>query len=177
MTALSQRQKSGTVSGELRADGQELSPAFRRQIGFCTQNDIHDDTSTIREAFLFSARLRQGQAVSDADKVMYADSVLGLLGLREFSDALIGSLSLELKRKTSIGVELCAKPTLLMFLDEPTSVCYKVPSLKLHRANDSQGLDSKGALSIVRLLRKLADGGQAIVCTIHQASHQQIELV
>ena len=32
-------------------------------------------------------------------------------------------------------------------------------------------------MSIVRLLRKLADSGQAILCTIHQASHQQIELV
>ncbi|GAB7362987.1 hypothetical protein MBLNU230_g3282t1 [Neophaeotheca triangularis] len=159
LTALSQRQKTGSVHGELRADGQELSLDFRRQIGFCSQADIHDDSSTIREAFLFSARLRQDQSVPDSEKVMYADSVLGLLGLREFSEALIGSLGLEMKRKTSIGVELCAKPTLLMFLDEPTS-----------------GLDSKGALSIVRLLRKLADGGQAILCTIHQASHQQIEL-
>lgn len=122
MNALSQRQKSGSVLGELRAGGRELSPAFRRQIGFCTQADIHDDTSTIREAFLFSARLRQDQSVSDSEKVMYANSVLRLLGLREYSDALIGSLSLEMKRRTSIGVELCAKPMLLMFLDEPTSV-------------------------------------------------------
>jgi ATP-binding cassette subfamily G (WHITE) protein 2 (SNQ2) len=126
LTALSQRQKSGLVSGDLRADGRELSRAFRRQIGFCTQSDIHDDTSTIREAFLFSARLRQNQNISDSEKVMYAESVLGLLGLREFSDALIGSLSLEMKRRTSIGVELCAKPTLLMFLDEPTSVRWYV---------------------------------------------------
>ena len=122
LAALSQRQKSGSVSGKLKADGRELSPAFRRQIGFCTQSDIHDNTSTIREAFLFSARLRQDKDVPDTEKVMYVDNVLGLLGLQEFSDALIGSLSLEMKRRTSIGVELCAKPTLLMFLDEPTSV-------------------------------------------------------
>jgi ATP-binding cassette subfamily G (WHITE) protein 2 (SNQ2) len=128
LTALAQRQKSGSVSGELRADGRELSRAFRRQIGFCTQSDIHDDTSTIREAFLFSARLRQDQNISISEKVMYAESVLGLLGLRDFSDALIGSLSLEMKRRTSIGVELCAKPTLLMFLDEPTSVRCNVRS-------------------------------------------------
>lgn len=36
---------------------------------------------------------------------------------------------------------------LLLFLDEPTS-----------------GLDSAGAASIIRLLRKLANGGQAILC-------------
>jgi len=53
----------------------------------------------------------------------------------------------------TIGVELAAKPALLLFLDEPTS-----------------GLDSQTAWSIVALLRKLADNGQAILCTIHQPS-------
>lgn len=41
----------------------------------------------------------------------------------------------------------------IVFLDEPTS-----------------GLDSQSAWSIVRFLRKLADSGQAILCTIHQPS-------
>ena len=44
-------------------------------------------------------------------------------------------------------------------------------------ANFNQGLDSQGAMSIVRLLRRLADDGQAIVCTIHQASQEQFDIV
>lgn len=48
---------------------------------------------------------------------------------------------------------MAAKPALLLFLDEPTS-----------------GLDSQTAWSICGLLRKLADNGQAILCTIHQPS-------
>jgi ATP-binding cassette subfamily G (WHITE) protein 2 (PDR) len=48
---------------------------------------------------------------------------------------------------------MAAKPALLLFLDEPTS-----------------GLDSQTAWSICALLRKLADNGQAILCTIHQPS-------
>ena len=40
-----------------------------------------------------------------------------------------------------------------------------------------QGLDSQGAIGIVRLLRRLADAGQAIICTIHQANQEQFELV
>jgi energy-coupling factor transporter ATP-binding protein EcfA2 len=55
-------------------------------------------------------------------------------------------------REPTIGVELVAKPALL-FVDEPTS-----------------GLDSQSAWSIVRLMRKLANSGQAILCTIHQPS-------
>lgn len=53
----------------------------------------------------------------------------------------------------TIGVELAAKPELLLFLDEPTS-----------------GLDSDTAWSVCTLLRKLADQGQSILCTIHQPS-------
>lgn len=34
----------------------------------------------------------------------------------------------------------------------------------------TSGLDSAGAASIIRLLRKLAEDGQAILCTIHQPS-------
>lgn len=50
-------------------------------------------------------------------------------------------------------MEIAAKPDLLLFFDEPTS-----------------GLDSQTAWSICSLMRKLADHGQAILCTIHQPS-------
>merc|ERR1711939_680068 len=59
----------------------------------------------------------------------------------------------EQRKLLTIGVELAAKPKLLLFLDEPTS-----------------GLDSQSSWSIVAFLRKLADSGQAILCTIHQPS-------
>jgi ATP-binding cassette, subfamily G (WHITE), member 2, PDR len=59
----------------------------------------------------------------------------------------------EQRKRLTIGVELAARPALLLFLDEPTS-----------------GLDSQTAWSICNLLRKLANNGQAILCTIHQPS-------
>ncbi|CAD6979197.1 unnamed protein product [Tilletia controversa] len=62
-------------------------------------------------------------------------------------------LSVEQRKRLTIGVELAAKPELLLFLDEPTS-----------------GLDGQSAWSIIRFLRKLADAGQAILCTVHQPS-------
>ena len=60
-------------------------------------------------------------------------------------------LNVEQRKRLSIGVELVAKPELLLFLDEPTS-----------------GLDSQTSASICALLKKLAKSGQAILCTIHQ---------
>lgn len=56
-------------------------------------------------------------------------------------------------------MELAARPELLIFLDEPTS-----------------GLDSDTAWSICNLLRKLANSGQAIMCTIHQPSGMILEM-
>ena len=74
----------------------------------------------------------------------YADAVVGVPG---------EGLNVEQRKRLTIGVEMAAKPQLLLFLDEPTS-----------------GLDSQTAWSICALLRKLADNGQAILCTIHQPS-------
>lgn len=137
-----------------------MDQSFNRQIGYCQQMDIHDETSTVREAFEFAAVLRQGRGVSKEDKLAYVDTVLGTLGLVELQDAIIGSLDIEKKKRVTIGVELSAKPKLLLFLDEPTS-----------------GLDSQGASTIVELMRSLADQGLAILCTIHQANQEQFEQV
>ncbi|KAH7174068.1 P-loop containing nucleoside triphosphate hydrolase protein [Fusarium flagelliforme] len=158
LTVLTQ-QANGTVTGEMRVDDQPVDPSFGSSVGYCQQMDIHVETSTVREAFEFSALLRQSASTSDKEKRAYVDKIIGVLGMNELQDMVIGSLSLEQKKRTTIGVELCAKPNLLLFLDEPTS-----------------GLDSQGSISILRLLRRLADGGQAIVCTIHQASQEHFDL-
>ena len=80
-----------------------------------------------------------------------------MLNMSEFAEAVVGvpgeGLNVEQRKLLTIGVELAAKPKLLIFLDEPTS-----------------GLDSQSSWSIISFLRKLASAGQAILCTIHQPS-------
>ena len=77
--------------------------------------------------------------------------------MQEFAEAVVGvpgqGLNVEQRKLLTIGVELAAKPALLLFLDEPTS-----------------GLDSQSSWAIVAFLRKLADNGQAVLATIHQPS-------
>lgn len=160
LTALTQQQNVGRLNGTVFVDGHSVDQSFNRQIGYCQQMDIHDETSTVLEAFEFAALLRQGRDVSKEDKLAYVDTVLSTLGLVELQDAIIGSLDIEKKKRVTIGVELCAKPKLLLFLDEPTS-----------------GLDSQGASTIVELMRNLANQGLAILCTIHQANQEQFEQV
>lgn len=119
--------------------------------------DVHEPTATVREALQFSALLRQPREVSKEEKYAYCETIIELLEMEDIAGATIGNigegLNQEQRKRLTIGVELASKPELLMFLDEPTS-----------------GLDSGAAFNIVRFLRKLADAGQAILCTIHQPS-------
>lgn len=158
LNTLAQRQRMGVVSGDMLVNGRKLGREFQRGTGFCEQMDLHDGTATIREALEFSAILRQEASVPRAEKIAYVDKIIDLLELRELQDAVIMSLGVEQRKRLTIGVELAAKPSLLLFLDEPTS-----------------GLDSQSAFSIVRFLKKLTQAGQAIVCTIHQPSSELIQ--
>ncbi|PWY80967.1 hypothetical protein BO94DRAFT_153864 [Aspergillus sclerotioniger CBS 115572] len=158
LNTLAQRQKMGVVTGDMLVDGHPLGTDFQRGTGFCEQMDLHDNTATIREALEFSALLRQDRNTPRQEKLDYVNQIIDLLELEEIQDAIIGSLNVEQKKRVTIGVELAAKPSLLLFLDEPTS-----------------GLDSQAAFSIVRFLKKLSQAGQAIVCTIHQPSSMLIQ--
>lgn len=158
LNTLAQRQTTGVVGGDYLVDGRPLGVEFQRGTGFCEQMDLHDASATIREALEFSAVLRQDRGIPRAEKIEYVDKIIELLELQDIQDALIMSLDVEQRKRLTIGVELAAKPSLLLFLDEPTS-----------------GLDSQSAFSIVRFLKKLAHAGQAIICTIHQPSSMLIQ--
>ncbi|KAF2396877.1 ABC drug exporter AtrF [Trichodelitschia bisporula] len=157
LNALAQRIRVGTVTGDFLVDGRPLPRSFQRSSGFAEQQDVHEPTATVREALRFSAKLRQPPEVPLQEKYDYCEKIIDLLEMRSIAGAVIGTpgegLNQEQRKRLTIGVELASKPELLMFLDEPTS-----------------GLDSGAAFNIVRFLRKLADAGQAILCTIHQPS-------
>jgi ATP-binding cassette, subfamily G (WHITE), member 2, PDR len=157
LDVLASRTTMGVVSGEMLVDGRPRDSGFQRKTGYVQQQDLHLATSTVREALNFSALLRQPKATPRKEKLAYVDEVIKVLEMESYADAVVGvpgeGLNVEQRKRLTIGVELAAKPALLLFLDEPTS-----------------GLDSQTAWSIVTLLRKLANNGQAILCTIHQPS-------
>lgn len=153
LDVLAQRKNIGVVSGDLLVDGRPLGADFARGTAYAEQMDVHVGTATVREAMRFSAYLRQPCHIPKEEKDAYIEEVIELLELQPLADAIVFSLNVEARKRLTIGVELASKPELLLFLDEPTS-----------------GLDGQSAWNIVRFLRKLADQGQAILCTIHQPS-------
>ncbi|CAN0450502.1 unnamed protein product, partial [Discosporangium mesarthrocarpum] len=91
----------------------------------------------------------------ESEKTARVTELLNLLGLTHVADNIIGKetkrgVSGGERKRVAIGVELITSPDIL-FLDEPTS-----------------GLDSSTALSIVTLLKRLAQKGMIVVCSIHQ---------
>ncbi|OCH88753.1 hypothetical protein OBBRIDRAFT_820018 [Obba rivulosa] len=157
LDVLAQRKTIGIVSGDLLLDGRSLSRDFARKTAYAEQMDVHEGTATVREAMRFSAYLRQPVEISVEEKNAYVEEMIEVLELQDLADAVIFSLGVEARKRLTIGVELASKPSLL-FLDEPTS-----------------GLDGQSAWNLVRFLRKLADQGQAILCTIHQPSSLLIQ--
>ncbi|KAK9764073.1 ATP-binding cassette transporter snq2 [Basidiobolus ranarum] len=158
LDVLAQRKSLGKVTGEILVDNRPLGPDFERTTGYSEQMDIHSPAVTVREALRFSATLRQPPETPQAEKDAYVEEIIRLLEMDDIADAFVGDIesgvgiSVEQRKRLTIGVELVAKPQLL-FLDEPTS-----------------GLDAQAAFNIIRFMRKLANQGQAVLCTIHQPS-------
>ncbi|KAJ5198072.1 CDR ABC transporter [Penicillium cinerascens] len=157
LDVLAHRTSIGVVTGDMFVNGNSLDASFQRKTGYVQQQDLHLETATVRESLRFSALLRQPASVSIKEKHDYVEDVIKMLRMEDFAEAIVGvpgsGLNVEQRKLLTIGVELAAKPKLLLFLDEPTS-----------------GLDSQSSWAICSFLRRLASHGQAILCTIHQPS-------
>ena len=157
LDCLADRTSMGVITGEMLVDGKARDQSFQRKTGYVQQQDLHLETSTVRESLEFSALLRQPATTPKAEKLAYVDEVIKLLDMQDYADAVVGvpgeGLNVEQRKRLTIGVELAAKPPLLLFVDEPTS-----------------GLDSQTSWAILDLLEKLSKAGQSILCTIHQPS-------
>lgn len=157
LDCLADRISMGVITGEMLVDGKLRDDSFQRKTGYVQQQDLHLETTTVREALTFSAVLRQPASTPHAEKIAYVDEVINLLDMKPYADAVVGvlgeGLNVEQRKRLTIGVELAARPPLLLFVDEPTS-----------------GLDSQTSWAILDLLEKLSKAGQSVLCTIHQPS-------
>ncbi|KAI7904280.1 ABC-2 type transporter-domain-containing protein [Cokeromyces recurvatus] len=158
LDVLAKRKTIGKIEGNIYLNGEKLAADFERITGYCEQMDVHNPNATVREALRFSAYLRQPADVPKEEKDAYVEQIIQLMEMEKIADALVGDLeagvgiSVEERKRLTIATELVGKPKLL-FLDEPTS-----------------GLDAQSSYNIVRFIRKLADAGWPVLCTIHQPS-------
>lgn len=112
------------VESEIRMNEYKVDPTdmtVRKQIAFVAQDDSLAVTATPREAIQFSAKLRLPRVTTDNEIEELADRMLAELGLKDCADTIIGGnlikgISGGERKRTSVGVELVTKPS-LVFLD------------------------------------------------------------
>ncbi|KAF7667575.1 hypothetical protein LDENG_00055470 [Lucifuga dentata] len=112
-------------------------------------------TLTVRENLRFSAALRLPSSVPQKEKEARVRHLIKDLSLTKVADSKVGNqmirgISGGERKRTNIGMELITDPPVL-FLDEPTS-----------------GLDASTAISVLLLLKRMANQGQTVIMSIHQ---------
>jgi ABC-type multidrug transport system ATPase subunit/pSer/pThr/pTyr-binding forkhead associated (FHA) protein/ABC-type multidrug transport system permease subunit len=155
------------AGGAVLLNGQDLYrhyDQFRSALGYVPQEDVMHRDLTVGQALYYTARLRLPPDFTRADIRKRIRDVLGQLGLTGTEDVLIGSaerkgISGGQRRRVNLAMELLTDP-LVLFLDEPTS-----------------GLSSEDALTVMKVLRLLADAGKTILLTIHQPSLEVFRLM
>lgn len=147
-------------SGELLFGGRERDRRTRRKIAYVTQEDLFFSKVTVKEVLTFTANVRLPESVSRKEKAARVEEIMAMLRLTKAADTKIGDglynkgVSGGERKRVSIANELLTDPAVLL-LDEPTS-----------------GLDASTALTVVRIMKRLASEGKTIVSTIHQPSSQ-----
>lgn len=120
MDVLAGRKTQGVTHGDVLVNGHAKQQAtWARVVGYVEQTDVHSAGLTVEESLEFSAAMR---LTSDVDADMRAAYVLEVLMVTELldirgnlvGDAGVSGLSVEQRRRLSIGVELVANPSVVV---------------------------------------------------------------
>lgn len=90
LDVLASRTTMGVITGDMLVDGRGRDESFQRKTGYVMQQDIHLETTTVREALEFSALLRQPPEYKRKERLAYVDHVIGLLDMEQYADAVVG---------------------------------------------------------------------------------------
>jgi len=157
LDVLAQRKTGGHLEGNIIVNGNFKDNFNNRLVGYVEQTNVFLPTLTVRETLEYSAFMRLNPAIPNDEKLRRVEEVIDTLSLRHVANVLVGvpeagGLSMELRKKLSIAVELVAEPA-IFFLDEPTT-----------------GLDSQATASVMETARIVSNTGVPVICTIHQPS-------
>ncbi|KAM5159082.1 broad substrate specificity ATP-binding cassette transporter ABCG2-like isoform 1-T2 [Callospermophilus lateralis] len=143
------------LSGEVLINGVHQPANFRCNSGYVVRDDVVVHTLTVRENLQFSAALRL-PTMTNHEKNERVNDIMEELNLDNMANYKVRSR--ELKKRTSIAVELITDPAIL-FLDEPTN-----------------GLDPSTANTVFSLLKSMSNRDRTIIFTIEQPRYSIFKL-
>ncbi|XP_076793972.1 ATP-binding cassette sub-family G member 3-like isoform X2 [Arvicanthis niloticus] len=151
LDVLAARRDPCGLSGDILINGKPRPANFKCTSGYVPQNDVVLGTVTVRENLEFSATLRLPMTITSDEKRRRINEVLKLLHLDKEQN--IKPTSKELKKKTSIAMELVTEHPIL-FLDDPTT-----------------DLDLTTTTDIISVLRRVSEKGRTIIFSINQPQY------
>nr|XP_029719908.1 ATP-binding cassette sub-family G member 1-like [Aedes albopictus] len=152
---------SSGVSGLVQVNGKNRShnsQSFRKLSCYIQQHDALRPWLTVNEAMSCATHLKLGFSISPEEKKKLIEKILFMLGLEQKGNTPTHGLSGGQKKRLAIALEMISNPPIL-FLDEPTT-----------------GLDSSSCTQCVSLLKRLAQDGRTIICTVHTPSALLFEM-
>ncbi|KZV34348.1 hypothetical protein F511_16867 [Dorcoceras hygrometricum] len=143
------------LSGLLEVNGRPFSNKAYK-FAFVRQEDLFFSQLTVRETLSLAAELQLQDISSVKERDEYVDDLLFKLGLVNCADSRVGDAKVRgisggEKKRLSLACELIASPSVI-FADEPTT----------------GRLDAFQAEKVMETLRKLAQDGHTVICSIHQ---------
>ncbi|KAL7747979.1 hypothetical protein RI367_006727 [Sorochytrium milnesiophthora] len=165
LNALADQTKMGRINGSLFINEKPTTSSVMRKVSaFVHQDDVVLGTMTVQEAIEMSAALRLPSSWTHAQKHGKVEEAIAMLDLDKCRNTPLGTatekgVSGGERKRACIAMELITDPSII-YLDEPTS-----------------GLDTNTALSVVRLLKDLAESGRTVIATLHQPSSAIFRLI
>lgn len=153
--------------GEMLFAGAPATALSRSNVAFVEQeDDWHLANLTVRETLRYAAILRLPDDMPRKKKIARAETVLRMLGLKDCADlpvggALIKGISGGEKRRLSLAVQSeLDKYTLTAVINDPAVLLVDEPT---------SGLDSSIALSVMQVLKDIAETGRTVIGTHRKA--------
>uniref|UniRef100_A0A7S1ERH2 Probable ATP-dependent transporter ycf16 n=1 Tax=Timspurckia oligopyrenoides TaxID=708627 RepID=A0A7S1ERH2_9RHOD len=161
--------KSIEVFGSVTINKIPAGTSDQRKQAYLVQEPVFFSQLTVEETLMFAAQTNPDfRSISESESVNKSkervQELIKKLGLVSCAHTRVGSASERgisggERKRLALACELLGAPRLI-FADEPTT-----------------GLDSFQAERVIKVLRKLADEGFTVICTVHQPSERIYEML
>ncbi|XP_026673973.1 protein scarlet-like isoform X2 [Ceratina calcarata] len=153
------RRVKGEATGDVLLNGKPIDTGQMIRIsGFVPQMDLAVESLTVQEHMEFMACMKMDRRIRANVRRQRIMGLLADLGLGKCTTTRLSALSGGERKRVTLAVQLLTEPSIL-FCDEPTT-----------------GLDSYGAMTVVRTLRDVAASGRIVVCSLHQPASGLLDI-
>ncbi|KOC62134.1 Protein scarlet, partial [Habropoda laboriosa] len=153
------RRVKGEATGDILLNGKAIDTGQMIRIsGFVPQTDLAVESLTVQEHMEFMACMKMDRRLWANVRRQRITTLLAELGLGKCASSKLSTLSGGERKRVTLAVQLLTEPSIL-FCDEPTT-----------------GLDSYGAMTVVKTLRELAASGRIVICSLHQPASGLLDI-